>query len=62
MWKDDFQFLTLLSTKPQNTLAPDSLDKLMQLNSMEPHIYDIDSGKITDFNKFLKKPHNIVLS
>ena len=43
MWEDDFQFLTLLSTKLQNNLAPNSLDKLMQLinaimQSMEPHI------------------------
>ena len=30
MWKDDFQFLTLLSTKLQNTLAQNSLGKLAQ--------------------------------
>ena len=36
-WDDDFQFLTILSTKLQNTLARNSLDKLMQLTSMEPH-------------------------
>ena len=44
MWKDDFQFLTLLSTKLGNDLAPNSLDKLMQLNSMEPP-YDLDMEK-----------------
>ena len=31
MRKDDFQHLTLLSTTVRNTLAPNSLDKLMQL-------------------------------
>ena len=62
MWKYDFQFLTLLSTKLQNTLVPNSLDKLMQLISMEPHIYDLDRGEITDLDKFLKKPHSVVLS
>ena len=36
MWKDDFQFLTLLLAKLQNTLVPNSLNKLMQLISMEP--------------------------
>ena len=35
MWKDNFQCLTLLSTKLRNTLALNSLDKLMQLVSME---------------------------
>ena len=45
MWKDDFQFLTLLSTKLRNTLAPNSLDKLIQLISMEPHVYDLDMAK-----------------
>ena len=62
MWKDDFQFLTLLLTKLRNTLAPNSLDKLMQLISMEPHIYDLDRDEITDLDKFLKKPRSIVLS
>ena len=62
MWKDDFQFLTLLSTKLRNTLAQNSLDKLMQLTSMEPDIYDLDRGEITDLHKFLKKPHSVVLS
>ena len=28
---------------------------------MEPHIFDLDKGKITDVNKFLKKPHSVVL-
>ena len=36
-WDDDFQFFTILLTKLQNTLAHNSLDKLMQLASMEPH-------------------------
>ena len=62
MWIDDFQFLTLLLTKLQNTLAPNSLDKLMQLISMEPHVYNLDRGKITDLDKLLKKPHSVVLS
>ena len=62
MWKDDFQFLTLLSTKLQNALVPNSLDKPMQLISMEPHIYDLDRGKITDLGKFLKKLYSVVLS
>ena len=60
--ESNFQFLTLLSTKLRNTLAPNSLDKLMQLISMEPHIYDLDRGEITDLDKFLKKPHSVVLS
>ena len=49
--KSKFQFLTLLSTKLQNILVPNSLAKLMQLISMEPHICEI-----TDLDKFLKKP------
>ena len=31
-------------TKLQNALAPNLSDKLIQLISMEPHIYDLDSG------------------
>ena len=62
MWKDDFQFLTLFPTKLPNTLAPHSLDKLMQFISMEPHIYNLDRGEITDLDKFLKKPRSVVLS
>ena len=62
MWKDDFQFLTLLLTKLWNTLMPNSLDKLMQLISMKPHICDLDRGKITDLDKFLKKPCSVVLN
>ena len=54
MWKVNFEFLTLLSTKLRNTLVPKSLDKLMQLISMEPHIYNLDRGEITDLDKFLK--------
>ena len=27
----------------------------MQLISMEPHIYDLDRGELTDLDKFLKK-------
>ena len=56
-----FSVLTLLSTKLRNTLAPNSLDKLMQLISMEPHIYDLDSEEITNCDKFLKKLHSVVL-
>ena len=54
--------LTFLSAKLQNTLEPNSLDRLMQLISMEPHIYDLDRDEITDLDKFLKKPHSIILS
>ena len=62
MWKDNFQFLTLLSTKLRNTLTQNSLDKLMQLILMEPHIYNLDRDEITDLDKFLKKPHSVALS
>ena len=61
MQKDDFQFLTLLSTKPQNNLVPNSLDKLMQLISMGPHMW-FSYGEITDLDKFLKKLLSVVLS
>ena len=61
MWKDDFPFLTLLSTKLRNTFATKSLDKLLQLISMAPHTNDLDRGEITDLGKFLKKPHSAVL-
>ena len=36
-WDNDFQFLTILPTKLRNTLAHNSLDKLMQLTSVEPY-------------------------
>ena len=49
-------------TKLWNTLAPNSLDKLMQLISMVLHIDDLDRDKINDFKKFLKKLHSLVLS
>ena len=49
-----FSVLTFLSTELWNTLAPNSLDKLMQLISMEPHIYDLDRDEIIDLDKFLK--------
>ena len=62
MWTDYFQFLTLLSVKLQNTLVPNLINKLMQLISMEAHIYDLDRDEITDLDKFLKKPRSIVLS
>ena len=40
------QFSVLIvSTKLWNTLAPSSLDKLMQLISMKSHIYDLDMAK-----------------
>ena len=45
MCKVDFQFFTLAPTKLRNNLEPNSLDKLMQLTSMEPHIYDLDMEK-----------------
>ena len=61
-WKNDFQFLTLLSTKQLNTLVQNSFDKLMQLTSMELNIYDLDRDEKTDLHKFLKKLHNVVLS
>ena len=61
MWKNHFQFLTLLLTKLRNTSVPNSLDKLMQLISIEPHIYNLDRGEITDLDKFLKKTHSAVL-
>ena len=57
-----YSVLTFLSTKIWNTLAPNPLGKLMQLISLEHHIYDLDRDKITDLDKFLKKPHIIVLS
>ena len=60
MWKDDFQFLTLLSTKLQNTLAPNSLDNLNAIN-FNGTSYHLDRREITDLDKFLKKPHRVVL-
>ena len=57
-----FSVLTFLSAKLRNILEPNSLDKLMQLVSMEPHIYDLDRVKITDLDKFLKKMQSAVLS
>ena len=57
-----FSVLNFLSAKLWNTLEPNSLDKLMQLISMEPHIYDLDRVEITDLDKFLKKPNSAVLS
>ena len=62
MWKVDFQFLTFISTKLRNTLAPNSLDKLMKLILMEPHISNLYKGKINDLVKFLEKPHSVLLS
>ena len=62
MWKVSFEFLTLLSTKLRNTLVPKSLDKLMQLISMEPHIYNLDMDEIIDLDKILRELHSVVLS
>ena len=45
-----FSVLTLLSTKLHNALAPNSLDMLMQLISLEPHTDVSDWGKKTDFD------------
>ena len=60
--ENNFQFIILLSTKLWYTLAPNSLDKLMQLISMEPLIYDLARSKITDLDKFLKKTRSVVPS
>ena len=57
-----FSVFTLLLTKLRNTLVSNSLDKIMQLISMKPHIYDLDRGEITDLHRFLKKPHCVELS
>ena len=57
-----FSVLTLLLTKLQKTLAPNSLDKLMLQILIESHLYDLDRSKITDVDKFLKKLHNVILS
>ena len=57
-----FPVLTLFSAKLQNILEPNSLDKLMQLISMETHTYDLDRDEITDLDKFLKKSHSVVPS
>ena len=57
-----FSVLTFFSVKLQNILKQNSLDKLMQLISMETHTYDLDKDEITDLDKFLKKSHSIVLS
>ena len=45
-----FLILTLLSTKLHSALAPNSLDMLMQLISLESHTDVLDLGKITDFD------------
>ena len=55
-----FSVLALLSTKLQN--ASNSLDKIMQLILLEPHMDDLDWGEITDLHKFPKKPQSNVLS
>ena len=60
--ENDFEFVILLSSKLWYTLAPNSLDKLMQSISMEPLIYHLARGKITDLDKFLKKPGSVVPS
>ena len=53
MWKLDFQLLTLILTKLPNTLVQNSLGKLMQLVSLESHIFDLHKGEETDLGKFL---------
>ena len=60
--ENDFEFIILLSSKLWYTLAPNSLDKLMQSISMEPLIYHLARRKITDLDKFLKKPGSVVPS
>ena len=58
-----FSILTLFFLgKLKNTLPPNSLGKLMQLISMEPHMYDLHRSKKTDLDKFLKKQHSIIVS
>ena len=49
MWKEDFQFGTKL---------------VRQTNAINFNgtSYDLDRGEITDLDKFLKKPHSVVLS
>ena len=59
--KRRFSVLTFPSTKLRNKLAPNSLDKLMQLISLEYHTFDLDRDEITDLDKFLKKPHSTKL-
>ena len=56
-----FSLLTFFWTKLRNALVPNSLDKLMQLISMEPHIYDLDRSEKTDLEKFMKKQHSVIL-
>ena len=60
MYKDNFQFLTLLLTKLQNTVSPNLLDKIMQLISIESHIYDLDRSKITDLDKFAQDSNKLM--
>ena len=51
---------TLLSTKLQNTLLPNSLGNLNAIN-FNGTSYDLDRSAITDLDKFLKKQHKVVL-
>ena len=60
--KTIFNFNSFFLGKLKNTLPPNSLGKLMQLISMEPHMYDLHRSKKTDLDKFLKKQHSIIVS
>ena len=60
--KTIFIFSSFFLTKLRNTLVTNSLDKLMQLISVEPHVYDLGRIEKTDLDKFLKKQHNVILS
>ena len=57
-----FSVLALFLTKLRNTLVSNSLDRLMQLISVEPHIYDWDRSEKTDLDEFMKKQHSVILS
>ena len=57
-----FSVLIRLQTKLRIASAPNSLDKLMQLISVEPHTDDLDSDEITNLHKFPKKPLGKVIS
>ena len=49
-YKRRFSILSFLLTEIRNILVPNSLDKLVQLISLEPHIYELDRGEITDLD------------
>ena len=53
---------TRLYTKLRHAFALISLDKLIQLISLGPHVQDLDWGEITDLHTFPKKSLGRVLS